>query len=73
MTSTCECKSAPQSCGCARKLPGVSEDAGLFLTIAAVPMQSWSTPYDAARGLQQGTIFPELDKPFFKTGGGFYG
>ncbi len=68
-TSTCECSAAPASCGCDEKLPGVSESAGLCLTIATVPMQSWETPYDCACALNQGTIFPSLDKPFFKNGG----
>ncbi len=73
MTSTCECKAAPASCGCGKKLPGVSEEAGLFLTIATVPMQPWETTYSPSQALTQGTVFPSLDKPFFKTGGGLRG
>lgn len=29
-----------------------------------VPMQKWGKPYDVIVGLNRGTIFPELDKPF---------
>jgi hypothetical protein len=32
--------------------------------MAYVPFQSWEQPYDPAVGLQRGTIFPGLDKPF---------
>lgn len=32
--------------------------------MAYVPYQSWEKPYDPAIGLQRGTIFPGLDKPF---------
>ncbi len=71
MTSTCECKAAPASCGCNKKLPGVSVETGLCLTIATVPMQPWETPYEPEKGLMAGTIFQCLDKPFFKNGGEF--
>lgn len=39
----------------------------LPLAIAIIPLQRWETPYDPSRGLQQGTIFPCLDLPFFIT------
>lgn len=71
--STCECKPAPSSCGCKEKLPGVSSQAGLNLAIATVPMQDWETPYESAKALCRGTIFPGLDKPFFKAGGDLRG
>lgn len=41
----------------------------LHVAIATVPMQPWETPYDPAKGLKQGTIFPCLDLPFYVTGG----
>lgn len=69
MSSICECNAAPAACGCGEKLPGVSEEAGLFLAIATVPMQFWEEPYSTDKGLKAGTIFPCLDKPFFKKGG----
>lgn len=33
-----------------------------------VPMQLWEEPFELAKGLQEGTIFPSLRKPF--KGGG---
>ena len=38
--------------------------AELPLTMAYVPMQRFTQVYDTEKGLCQGTIFPELDKPF---------
>lgn len=69
--TTCDC--APASCGREEKLPVPSEEAGLTVAMATIPMQPWETPYDQAAGLRAGTIFPCLDKPFYVTGGGFYG
>ncbi len=37
------------------------------LAIASVPTQSWEKVYDENEALHKGTIFPELDKPFFVT------
>lgn len=36
----------------------------LSLAMAYIPYQQWNTTYEPALGLQRGTIFPELDKPF---------
>ncbi|MDD4698730.1 MAG: spore coat associated protein CotJA [Oscillospiraceae bacterium] len=36
----------------------------LPLTMAYVPMQKYSTVYDQAEALNNGTLFPDLDKPF---------
>lgn len=36
----------------------------LPLGMAYVPMQQWRQTYEFDRGLQIGTIFPELNKPF---------
>jgi len=35
------------------------------LAIASVLPQTWSTPLEPAKGLQTGTIFQELDLPFY--------
>ena len=35
------------------------------LAMASVPVQKWGRRYDDAKALEQGTIFPDLDKPFF--------
>lgn len=32
--------------------------------MAYVPFQQWQKPYDPEAGLDRGTIFPCLDKPF---------
>lgn len=37
------------------------------LAIASVPVQKWSEIYDEVKALKKGTIFPELDLPFFVT------
>lgn len=63
--SECTCASEKNHCDCA-PAPG----PGLQLAIATVPMQPWMTPYEPAKALKQGTIFPCLDLPFFITGGG---
>ena len=36
----------------------------MVLAMAYVPVQQLKTTYDAESGLQEGTIFPELNKPF---------
>ena len=38
---------------------------GVPLTMAYVPWQNFGCTYEPAQGLQAGTIFPELDKPFY--------
>ena len=41
-------------------LPAVTVPA-----MAYVPFQQFKTPYAPEKGLDQGTIFAELDKPFY--------
>ena len=38
---------------------------GIPLAMAYVPWQNFGCTYEAMEGLQTGTIFPELDKPFY--------
>lgn len=40
----------------------------MTVAMAYVPQQGWETPYDTFDGLDRGTLFPSLDKPFL--GGG---
>jgi len=40
----------------------------MVVGMAYVPEQEWETPYEVLGGLNRGTLFPSLDKPFF--GGG---
>jgi hypothetical protein len=35
------------------------------LTMAYVPYQNMDTVYEADQALTRGTLFPELDKPFY--------
>lgn len=56
-----------QNCNCN---PAPSEQAGLVIAIATVPLQPWETPYAPEKALKQGTIFPCLDKPFYVTANG---
>lgn len=35
------------------------------LAIPCVPVQQWGRTYDPAKALEEGTVFPELNKPFF--------
>lgn len=37
------------------------------LAIASVPIQQWGTLYDQEKALKIGTIFRDLNKPFFKA------
>lgn len=37
----------------------------LPLTMAYVPMQKWTEVYSEPDALCRGTLFPELDKPFY--------
>ncbi len=39
------------------------------LAMAYVPWQTWCDIYDVEKALQRGTIFQQLDKPFFGKGG----
>lgn len=65
---SCGSKVPAAECGCGQKLP--APGPGVQLAIATVPMQPWETPYEPAKALKQGTIFPCLDLPFFIVGGG---
>ena len=39
------------------------------VAMAYVPYQQFNTVYAAEKGLDSGTIFPELDKPFYGSRG----
>lgn len=47
---------------------GSEGHGGAVIAMAKVPKQKWNQPYDMAMALKQGTIFPELDKPFYMGG-----
>ena len=43
---------------------------GNHLAIASVPCQKWKSTYEPEAALKKGTIFPELNMPFFKADDG---
>lgn len=53
-TDTCSCQDP------LRSLP---------IAMAYVPWQTWRQIYEAETGLSKGTVFEELDKPFYGKGG----
>lgn len=63
------------NCGCERRNSRVDEIyhhmtmANAPLAMAYVPYQQWETPYALCTGLNAGTIFPGLCKPFCGKGG----
>ena len=72
-------ESKPNKPGCGCDFPGDTDDnegnmpGGSFdnmylgdlpLAMCYVPMQRWNTTYSLEKGLERGTIFPELDLPF---------
>lgn len=65
---SCDTNVSEAGCNCGKELP--APGPGVQLAIATIPMQPWETPYEPAKALKQGTIFPCLDLPFFITGGG---
>ena len=36
------------------------------LAMVSIPIQGWKPPYDFDRALKIGTLFPDLNKPFFQ-------
>lgn len=57
---------ADGSCG---ENTGHDELKDMAVAMAYVPWQNWKSLYKPERGLQRGTIFEELDKPFRGIGG----
>lgn len=57
-------------CGCKTTYPACdSVQDGLTVTMAYVPWQYFCKTYDLDEALRVGTIFPELNKPFYGRGG----
>lgn len=57
---------------CNKKTDCLLSDLGLShlpLAMGYVPYQEIKDMFDASKGLKVGTIFPELCKPFYGTGG----
>ena len=67
---------AASQAGCSRcdKMNGCPDTHDHFpddmpIAMAYVPWQQWRNLYEPCRGLESGTIFMELDKPFLGKGG----
>ena len=50
---------------CVVEKPKKDDLYGMPLAMAYVPWQKFECTYEPAQGLKAGTIFPELDKPFY--------
>ena len=67
--------SMPSSAGsCRCRMDGCPDTHDHFpsdmpVAMAYVPWQKWQDLYDPYKGLERGTIFKELDKPFLGKGG----
>lgn len=46
------------------RIPGYFANEDVPLAMAYVPFQRWQMLYDESVGLERGTIFKQLDKPF---------
>ena len=58
------CPQTPQPC------MGMDDPlAGMPIAMAYVPWQCFVDTYEPDKALQYGTIFPELNKPFYGKGG----
>lgn len=57
-------RSKPENCRC--RYDALEE---FPIAMAYVPWQKWQNVCDACRGLQRGTIFEDLSKPFHGKGG----
>ena len=55
-----ERRASPPDCA----FPG----ACITLAMAYVPMQQWDAIYEADQAMERGTLFPDLDLPFFGKG-----
>lgn len=73
MSRSCRIQPRETKCGCCDKI----EDMDIYkhadhlpLTMAYVPMQHFSNTFTLCKGLQMGTIFPELCKPLCGKRGG---
>ena len=67
-------QSGQSSQGCCRQMNGCPDThdhfpADMPIGMAYVPWQKWQDIYEHGKGLECGTIFRELDKPFLGKGG----
>lgn len=63
------CEHAPQQKPCAPMREGMYGHADQMVpAMAYVPMQKWEGTFDPGKGLEMGTIFPSLCRPFCGRG-----
>lgn len=63
------CKSPERNIVCCNDRSGYDELSCFPLAMAYVPWQKWCALYEADKGFCRGTIFEQLDKPFYGMGG----
>ncbi len=66
-TTGCDCRIHDNRC--VNEIYRHLHEADAPLAMAYVPDQHWETTFELCRGLQAGTIFPCLFKPFCGRGG----
>lgn len=63
----CDCNPKPEP---PQPEPEPQPQQRMVVGMAYVPWQKWQQPYDYEKGLEVGTIFPDLDLPFLGYQGG---
>lgn len=58
---------AEKPCSCSQENPYIRNE--FPVAMAYVPWQKFSKVYEPDKALEAGTIFPELDKPFYGSRG----
>lgn len=67
--SSMDCSCNPWNNTCINRIYHHLSEADAPLAMSYVPYQQWSTTFEPCKGLQAGTIFPCLYKPFCGKGG----
>ena len=57
-----------ESCHGGEKSSCFCQDCTCILAMGTVPMQAWGNTYDPCTAIKRGTIFCDLDLPFFIGG-----
>lgn len=67
--TTMNCSCHPWKNSCVNKVYDHLMESDAPLAMGYVPYQHWNNTYPMCKGLQAGTIFPCLHKPFCGKGG----
>ena len=65
-SSSCQCNLRTEASDFCETYPALPEN--VVLAMAYVPWQYWSNLYSRPKAFQQGTIFVDLNKPFYGKG-----